>query len=137
MFVKMCYVARKKAWALHIPDNDRMNVADKDHVLDEQVIGKFPYLILSLLHVLFKCSKHLFDYDELYKSYLSKHNALIKTLEYFQISFNEYIFWLLYLIYWKHYDLNSVEPSGVQALKNPNPLKVVEALFVLVVAMLV
>ena len=30
-----------------------------------------------------------------------------------------------------------VEPSGVQALKNPNPLKDVEALVVLVVAMLV
>jgi len=29
-----------------------------------------------------------------------------------------------------------VEPSGVQALKNPNPLKDVEALVVLVVAML-
>jgi len=30
-----------------------------------------------------------------------------------------------------------VEPSGVQALKNPNPLKDVEALVVLVVAVLV
>jgi len=29
-----------------------------------------------------------------------------------------------------------VEPSGVQALKNPNPLKDVEALVVLVVAVL-
>jgi len=29
-----------------------------------------------------------------------------------------------------------VEPSGVQALKNPNPLKDVEALAVLAVAML-
>jgi len=31
----------------------------------------------------------------------------------------------------------TVEPSGVQALKNPNPLKDVEALAVLVVAVLV
>jgi len=31
----------------------------------------------------------------------------------------------------------TVEPSGVQALKNPNPLKDVEALVVLVVAVLV
>jgi len=30
-----------------------------------------------------------------------------------------------------------VEPSGVQALKNPNPLKDVEAFVVLVVAVLV
>jgi len=33
-------------------------------------------------------------------------------------------------------DLLFVEPSGVQALKNPNPLKDVEALVVLVVAVL-
>jgi len=33
--------------------------------------------------------------------------------------------------------LFSVEPSGVQALKNPNPLKDVEALTVLAVAVLV
>jgi len=33
--------------------------------------------------------------------------------------------------------LNAVEPSGVQALKNPNPLKDVEALAVLGVAVLV
>jgi len=32
--------------------------------------------------------------------------------------------------------LQGVEPSGVQALKNPNPLKDVEALVVLVVAVL-
>ena len=32
--------------------------------------------------------------------------------------------------------VSSVEPSGVQALKNPNPLKDVEALDVLVVAVL-
>jgi len=31
---------------------------------------------------------------------------------------------------------SSVEPSGVQALKNPNPLKDVEALVVLAVAVL-
>jgi len=31
-------------------------------------------------------------------------------------------------------DIPSVEPSGVQALKNPNPLKVVEGLVVLAVA---
>jgi len=30
--------------------------------------------------------------------------------------------------------VSSVEPSGVQALKNPNPLKDVEGLVVLVVA---
>jgi len=33
-------------------------------------------------------------------------------------------------------DVTSIEPSGVQALKNPNPLKDVEALVVLVVAVL-
>jgi len=33
-------------------------------------------------------------------------------------------------------NVSSVEPSGVQALKNPNPLKDVEALVVLVVAVL-
>ena len=34
-------------------------------------------------------------------------------------------------------NLSCVEPNGVQALKNPNPLKDVEALVVLVVAVLV
>jgi len=34
-------------------------------------------------------------------------------------------------------ELNLVEPSGVQALKNPNPLKDVEAFAVLGVAVLV
>jgi len=33
--------------------------------------------------------------------------------------------------------VHTVEPSGVQALKNPNPLKDVEALAVLVVVVLV
>jgi len=34
-------------------------------------------------------------------------------------------------------NIQSVEPSGVQALKNPNPLKDVEALAVLAVDVLV
>jgi len=47
----------QESMSLTIPDDDRMNVVDEDHVLDEQVTKKFSYLILSILHVLFKCSK--------------------------------------------------------------------------------
>jgi len=36
----------------------------------------------------------------------------------------------------RYISIEDVEPSGVQALKNPNPLKDVEALAVLVVAVL-
>jgi len=39
--------------------------------------------------------------------------------------------------YYNFLYINTVEPSGVQALKNPNPLKDVEALVVLAVAVLV
>jgi len=39
--------------------------------------------------------------------------------------------------YWCELWAVSVEPSGVQALKNPNPLKDVEALVVLAIAVLV
>jgi len=46
------YAERKKKWALHILDDDQVNIADEDHALDELVIGKFLYLILSLLHML-------------------------------------------------------------------------------------
>jgi len=37
----------------------------------------------------------------------------------------------------RNLDAKIVEPSGVQALKNPNPLKDVEALAMLVVVVLV
>jgi len=42
---------------------------------------------------------------------------------------------MMTISYQKH--VESVEPSGVQVLKNPNPLKDVEALTVLGVAVLV
>jgi len=51
----------------------------------------------------------------------SKNRRLYPFLSFFILCFKHAIF---------------VEPSGVQALKNPNPLKDVEALGVLVVAML-
>ena len=69
--------------------------------------------------------------------------GLIKVPAHSKIGCHTYkYYWQIFRkhILWKLIDIGrfqGVEPSGVQALKNPNPLKDVEALVVLAVAVLV